>query len=357
MRILVSTGEPSGQAIAREVERAMLSRSAGCRFEHLPDGDGGESVLGFWEGARAAPRLRFRMRKAVTATAAARPDAVLLVAFSGFNLPFGRSLRALGVPVVYVAPPQVWAWGKWRTRGLAHAADKVVCLFPFEETLLRKAGIDAEYCGYPLLDVVSATGSRAETLERLGFLQDDRYVAVLPGSRSSEVEHHAPLFIETWQQVARQLPRLKAVVVSPGPVPDMPGIARAPFESRYSVISHAECAVAVSGTVTIESAILGTPMVVSYRLSPFSHLAARLLVHSRYFAMPNILAGRIVVPEKLNPSAEWLAQELVRLLGCGAQQAVRQDLASVKAMLGPHGAMERISDLVLGCARQGVQPA
>jgi lipid-A-disaccharide synthase len=257
--------------------------------------------------------------------------------------------------VIYVAPPQVWAWGKWRMRGLARAADKVVCLFPFEEPFLRKAGVDARYYGYPLLDVASASGSRAETLERLGFQLGDRYVVLLPGSRPSEVEHHAPLFVEAWQQVTRREPWLKAVTVSPRRVPDMPGVAGAPFESRYDVIRHAECVLAVSGTVTVECAILGTPMVVSYRLSPLSHAAARLLVHSRYFAMPNILAGGLVVPEKLNPSVEWLAREFVRLLGDGAQRAARKDLARISAMLGPHGAMDRISNLVLTCARQGAQ--
>jgi len=338
VRILVSCGEPSGWLFAGLLERALRSLESGLELIRPVHESLSESVVGFWEGLWVVPALRRRLSQTMVQVRRTNPDAVVLVGFSGFNLPFGFRCRRLGIPVVYYAPPQVWAWGRFRIGALKNAADKVVCLFPFEEGLLKQSGIDAVYLGYPLLDAVKATWSRHRVLGSIGLCENDRYMVFLPGSRPAETRFHQPLFRRVFQ-------RLKAVM------PDVCGVTlpcEAGIEARYNIIRHAECAVVVSGTATLETALLGTPQVVSYHLSFVSRWLARIVVRQRYFSLPNILLDRPAVPEFLDPTAEQLYSEvLARLRGSSRRKQARQYSAKLKELLGPVGATERIARLVL----------
>ncbi len=345
MRVLFSTGEPSGAVIAaalrQELER--IQPDIECRWLDWSRSLG--PVLGFWAGLRAARGLGQALAHAAAAAAEFGPDVAVLISYSGLHLRLGPRLRALGIRVVYVAPPQVWAWGANRTTALKAAADRVVCLFSFEKELLVRAGLAADYFGYPLLDSVSQ-GSSVRPLPGLG-----RYVAFLPGSRPAEVRHHRPLFSRVFELLQNGFPTLQGVMVGPSAITILPpGNSNMTWslDERYSVMAGAACLVAVSGTVTAEAAILGVPMVVCYHLSPASTIAARVLVRTRYFALPNILAGRQIVPELLNPKPGALAARAARLLADEqASSAMRGQLGRVRAMLGPEGAAERIARLVL----------
>jgi lipid-A-disaccharide synthase len=321
-------------------------------------------VFGFGEGLRTGPRLRGVLSRAEASVVKFDPDVAVLVSFSGLHLPLGRRLRRRGVSVLYLGPPQVWAWGGWRKGRLRRAADKVVCLFRFEEEMLRRFGVDAVYFGYPLLDGAVSRLSREQTLEKLGFGPTERYVVFLPGSRPAETAYHEPLFRAVFEQLRRQAPSVRGVMVAVEASPKS-GTASQEAEdgmmvvgeNRYDVMHHADCACAVSGTVTAELALLGVPMVVCYHLPWLSRFLARVLVRTPYFALPNILAGTRLVPELLESQPEVLARTLAPLM-LDSEERRRQleGLAGVAAGLGPPGAMGRICALARELAAAGRRP-
>jgi lipid-A-disaccharide synthase len=226
-----------------------------------------------------------------------------------------------------------------------------VCLFQFERQVLARSGVNAEYFGYPLLDVVSRPGATQEQVrKRLGMRVDERYVVFLPGSRPSEVRHHWPLFRDVFERLRQRRPGLRGVAVADGlgPVPD--GMVCA-GDGRYDLMRYADCALCVSGTVTAELAVLGTPMVVCYHLSPVSRVLARLLVKTEWFALPNVLAGRSVVPEYLEAGVDTLAPRVLRMLASEAERtSMAGELKQVTRLLGPPGAPERVCRLLLRMA-------
>ena len=360
VRIVLSAEEASGRAMLERFKLEMARLEPACDVVSLRDSAELEPVFGFGEGLRAGPRLHGVLSRAEASVVKLAPDVAVLVSFSGLHLPLGRRLRRRGVPVLYLGPPQVWAWGGWRKRRLRRAADKVVCLFRFEEELLRRAGVNAVYFGYPLLDSVTATLSRAQTLEKLGLGPNEHYVVFLPGSRPAEIAYHEPLFRAVFEQLRKQARGIRGVTVmveqgggrknEDGRTKmegDADGIVTV-SRDRYEVMRHADCACAVSGTVTAELAILGVPMVVCYHLPWLSRVLARVLVRTPHFALPNILTGTRLVPEALEPEPE----ELVRMLGSlmrdpEERRKQLQGLARVAASLGPPGAMARIAALAM----------
>jgi lipid-A-disaccharide synthase len=358
MRIVVSAGEASGHVMVEQFRPAMARLEPACEVVSLAETANLGPVFGFAEGLRSGGRMQAVLSRAEETVARLAPDAVVLVSFSGLHVPLGRRLRRRGVPVLYLGPPQVWAWGGWRKRKLRKATDVVVCLFRFEEELLSRAGVNAVYFGYPLLDGVVSRLSREQTLAKLGLGPSERYVVFLPGSRPAEIAYHQPLFndvlsrlrpaggdirgimvmAEEGRSQKSEVRRQKAEVAESGMV-----VIR---EDRYDVMRHAECACAVSGTVTAELAILGVPMVVCYHLPWLSRILARALVRTPYFALPNILAGTRLVPELLEPEPQALARTLVPLMRDSDERRAQLDgLTRVAAELGPPGAMERVCAL------------
>ena len=380
VRVVVSAGEASGRAMLDLFRSEMAGLDPACEVINLQNTAELGPVFGFGEGLRTGPRLRGVLSRAEASVVKFDPDVAVLVSFSGLHLPLGRRLRRRGVPVLYLGPPQVWAWGGWRVRRLRRAADKVVCLFRFEEELLCRAGVDAVYFGYPLLDGVVSRLSREQVLEKLGFGPSERYVVFLPGSRPAETAHHEPLFRVAFKQLRRQASGVRGVMVMAGRDAGQKAEGRSQkakrggqeaeggerpavgmlyvSQHRYDVMRHADCACAVSGTVTAELSLLGVPMAVCYHLLWLSRMLARVLVRTRYFALPNILAGTRLVPEVLDPEPDELNRMLAPLIQDSAERRRQlEGLAGVAAGLGPPGAMTRICalarDLASACRRPG----
>lgn len=348
MRVVISAGEPSGEVLAELLGRELALRMPACDVHRLQDRVPVVPVLGFGAGLLASARMRETQDAAERAVAELRPDVAVLVAYSGWHLPLGRRLRRRGVRVVFLSPPQVWAWGGWRVRALRQAADKVVCLFRFEQALLRGSGIDAEYFGYPLLDSVAAARLRHDGSERDG---GGLRLLLLPGSRASEYEYQRPLFQIVEAELRKRFVGLTVIEVNHEGRHHTDSTRGPEFELRYEAMAGADCALAVSGTVTAELAILGVPMVVCYHLPAIERLLARSFVRTHWFALPNIVARRPVVPELLNPSPVALAAAVADLLGSDARRRqMRADLASVGREFGPAGAMPAIAGLVLSVA-------
>jgi lipid-A-disaccharide synthase len=315
------------------------------------------AVLGFAEVLGALPQLLRARARLLAEARAFRPDAACLVDFPGFNLRLGPLLKARGLRVFYYIAPQVWAWHPERARQMARWVDRLAVVFPFEEPLFRDAGVPVSFVGHPLLDGLEPEVGRREFLAELGH-GEGPLLALLPGSRVQEVRRHLP----TMLAAARHLRAVRAdlgVVAACAPGLD-PALLRGflgPEDGSVRVVAgrtraaqaHATAAAVASGTATLETALLGTPLAVVYRVSSLSYLVARRLVSLERVGLPNIVAGVDVAPELLQDGLTpgRLADALrAPLLDPGerARQAAR--LAVVRQRLGEPGASRRAAALL-----------
>lgn len=348
MKLFISAGERSGllvgELLRQEVQR--LNPLAETAILDISRKMG--TILGFAEGAQKVFQVRKVLTGALKEIKSFSPDVLVPIAFPGVNLFLGKMAKDRGIKVIYLAPPQVWAWGKFRVRMLQRAADEYICLLPFELELFRRVKIAARYFGYPLFDSVAARYSESETRALLGLQPGAEYIAFLPGSRVNEIRYHQPLFIKVFGHIRRRYPYLKGVIVGGEEAKFPEGMVRVTPEIRYETIRYARLAVLVSGTVTAETALLHTPMVVCYHFSQPSRFLARMFVRLKWFSIPNLVLKEIVVPEFFEPDEAVLRRNIVRLLEDESErtQMLRQ-LERVKELLGPPGAMTKIAQAVL----------
>jgi lipid-A-disaccharide synthase len=291
-----------------------------------------------------------------------RPDLLLCIDFPEFNLRLARAAARVGVPVCYYVSPQIWAWRRGRIRTLRRLVRRMLVIFPFEEALYREAGVPVRFVGHPLLDRVQAVPSREVCRARLGLLGGERLVGLLPGSREAEVRRHLPVMAEAAARIGTALPETRfAVAVADTVAPErltplVPSDLRAAIRlvtgDTYGVIRAAELVIAASGTVTLEAGVLGTPLVVIYKVSPLTYLAGRLLIRVPFIGMVNLVAGRQVAPELIQGAAtpERIAAEALSLLRDPTRlAAVRAELARLPGLLGEGGAPGRAAEAVLAC--------
>lgn len=271
-----------------------------------------------------------------------KPSLVILVDFPGFNLRMAKFVKAQGIPVVYFIAPQVWAWRKSRIHKIRERTDKVLCILPFEEQLYRGYGVDATYVGHPFMKTVKPIYSRNDFYDRIGVEQKGSVITILPGSRENEVEKHLPILLAILDKLrqfrdisAILLPlaeninehRVKNLLTGHPTIKVFKGLS-------YDALAYSDLAIAASGSVTLEAAILGTPTIVIYKVSRLSYLLARLLVNIQFISLPNIIAGKEIFPEfiqQLNP--ERIAEKALFMLNNGRQE-IEHDLDLVKEKLG-----------------------
>jgi len=360
VRILVSAGEASGDMYAARLVRALEKQNGhstyfGCTGPRLKEAgvqtvlDSSRlSVVGLAEVVSHLPGIYRDYRRLVRQLRAHPPDAAILTDSPDFHLRLARHLNLLNVPVFYLVAPQVWAWRQSRVRIIRQRVRKLFCLFPFEESWFQDRQVDAIYIGHPLARIVHPRFTRAEFLERHGLAEQTRTVAILPGSRVGEVARHLPILLDAIQILRRQF-AFQAVLATPKGFMERLGLQT--FRERidalsikviedetWDVLAQADLALAASGTVTVEAAVLGTPMVTFYRVTPLSWWAGRRLVKVPFLSMVNLIAGRLVVPELIqyDMTPENLAREAASLLDDPSKAAaMRQDLAAIKAMLTP----------------------
>jgi lipid-A-disaccharide synthase len=320
------------------------------------------AVVGGTEAIRRLPvlwRTLGTLRRRLDETP---PRALVVIDFPEFNFRLARHARRLGIPVVYFVPPQLWAWRHGRVRTMARDVSRVLAVFPFEVALYQEAGVPVEFIGHPILDALPALD---HTVARGGLTgPGERLVGLLPGSRVEEVERHLPLMLGAAARLTRALPALRfALAVAPtipaetvaSVVDAVPPGHRVPItilrDETYRVMAAADLLLVASGTATLEAACLGTPMVVLYRLSRVSYAIARLLVRGvAHASLPNILAGRSIVPELIQAraTAGAISRAARSLLEDeGARAAQRAALLEVRARLGEPGAGLRAARAVL----------
>jgi lipid-A-disaccharide synthase len=300
--------------------------------------------LAAWVSAWAALRREIDLR---------RPRVALLVDAPDFNLPLARVLTERGVAVLQYVGPQIWAWRRRRLGLLRTRTRHVALVLPFEKPLYDAAGVRATFVGHPLLDEPDPLPPEV-TRAALGAVPGERLVALLPGSRRSELAAHAAPMIEAASILASSgvravfAPALDAA--SAGALAAARGagcLAVGGTLDARDVLAACDAALVASGTATLEAALLGTPLAVVYGLGPLSRLAARALVDARFVGLPNWIAGRRVVPELLaGVTGERLARAALELLAPPAAAAMRRDLAEIRGALGTPGAAARVAALL-----------
>jgi len=367
--ILIVAGEASGDLHGASLVREMLSINPALRFSGV-GGDAMEktgvrlvahssemAVMGVTE---VLPRLGFilKVRRELKRFLTESPPALLiLIDYPGFNLPLARFAHENRVTVFYYVSPKVWAWKRKRIYALEQYVDRMALILPFEEKIYRGLDLDARFVGNPLLDTVKRTYARDETVKRFGLRDGQTTVALLPGSRKGEVTRLLPAMMKMAEILAEKLPGVQFVLprastVSPdvlhGLVSGRSVDIRITEEDVYDVVGLADCAVVASGTATLETALLGVPMVIVYRMSPLSYLIGRMVVHVDYIGLVNLIAGREVVPELIQGDAtpERMAEEAYAILTDPTRMdGMKKGLREVRERLGGEGASLRTARL------------
>jgi len=372
IRILISAGEASGDRLGAGLARAILRR----RPEAELLGMGGRrmaeagvrivqsaseiAVMGLVEVLTHLPALYRAMGRLQDCIEREKPDLVVPVDFPDFNLRLaGRAHRA-GVPVVYFVSPQLWAWRKGRVRRIRELVRRMLVLFPFETAFYERAGVPVTFVGHPAVEEILQSADGDELLRRAGLDPTREVIALLPGSRRGEVARILPRLLQTAAILRRRRQGLQFLIPSAGMLPErlleeavrQDGLEDvAVHGGDYPSILGACAAGAVtSGTATLEAALAGLPMVVVYRVSSVSFLLSQLIVQVDHVALPNLVAGRRIVPELIQwqCTPERIAEGLLEYLSVHKRtEEVRSDLAEVRRRLGCPGAFDRAAEAVL----------
>ena len=369
-KILVSAGEASGDLYASLVI-AELRRAAGdldcfgCTGPRLRAAGvrtvvdaASLSVVGLLEVVGHLPRIWGEYRKLVASARAEKPDLAILTDSPDFHLRVARRLAARGIPVVYLVAPQAWAWRKGRVKTLRRTVTRLLCIFPFEEEFFRAAGVKTTYIGHPAAGLVKPSMGREEFFRKHGFDPARPLISVLPGSRRGEAARHLPALIEAVRILNREQPMNFVLPASAttgagffeGRIGDAP--LRVIEGESWDAMAHSTLALAASGTVTVEAALLGVPMVTFYKVTTPSWLLGKLLVKVPYYTMVNLIAGRRVVPELMQSrmTGAHIAGEALKLLrDADERERMLAGLAEVRRRLanaGPGEAPRRAAAII-----------
>jgi lipid-A-disaccharide synthase len=377
MRVLVSCGEASGDLYAGALTAELRARVPGVevfglggeRFEaaggRLLGHYRGLSATGFTAPLRVLPGYLSILRRLADAARTLKPDVFVPIDFPDFNFLFLRlaSLRRLGIPVVYYISPQLWAWRAARMRTMKRHVDRVLVIFPFEEEIYRRSGVPVKFVGHPLVEMSSIAGlqGRGEFLREHGLSPEAPTIALLPGSRRNELEHIIPTLAGALPIIRRKVPNVQFIVAGAPHLPDdlfaplleggWPVLVR---DRVDDVLASSDVAITASGTATVQCALHERPMVVVYRLSPLEYRIGKRFVLVDTYAMPNLIAGRRVVPELIQDdfTPSRVADETVALLTDTEQHRLtRNALRQVRDRLGPPGASGRAAEAILEVAR------
>jgi lipid-A-disaccharide synthase len=363
------SGDVYGAALAHALNTPISGlRVFGCGGEAMR-GAGVETVvdlhqvalIGISEVVSGLPKAYRAMRLLVEESVRRKPALAILIDSPSFNLRLAKRLKRQGIPVIYFVSPQIWAWKKWRIKKIKACVDRMLCLFDFEEEIYRKAGVPVEYVGHPLVDVAGSRRTREEFFSSVGFDPNLPTVALLPGSRKTEANFNLPTMLGAATRLA--LSRPIQFMVAAAPTLDRRWIeslvakcyvgraaVRTLSDATHDTLKHADVAVVASGTATIEAALCERPMVVVYRVSPFTAMCAKVMIDVPFYSMVNLLAGKSVVPELIQDDfdAATLAARVESLLDdTEARDQMVRNLREVKSRLGPAGAIQRAAEAIV----------
>ena len=393
VRVFISAGEASGDLYASRVVEALRARHPDAEFfgcagprmqaagvRAIVDARS-IAVAGLVEVIPHIPRIWREFRKLCRSFSNGndKPDIAVLTDSPDFHLRLAKKLKRQGIPVVYLIAPQAWAWRQGRVRTMRATIQRLLCIFPFEEEFFRERGVPTSYIGHPLAGMVRPSMSRAEFMDRIGVLSAGHgpapldgpappIITLLPGSRHGEVARHLPYVLDAAGRILRSREKsAQPVFVLALP----PGFGYEESEIRHTVkfwerkegasiqvmegatwdaLAYSQLALAASGTVTVEAALLGAPMVTFYRVNELSWLLGRWLVRAPFLSMVNLVGGRRVAPELIQGemTGERIAAEAIRLLDDEtAREEMRTGLAGVRAKLASGGdPMEKAAEWI-----------
>ncbi len=376
-RVMIIAGEASGDLHGARLVTAMKRRRPDlsfCGMGHKELAAVGVdllfdakkiAVVGLAEVFSHLPDILAARKILRTALEKERPALLILIDFPDFNLMLAKFAKKLGIPIFYYISPQVWAWRSGRVKTINERVDRIGVILPFEEEFYRSRGVAAEYVGHPLLDSVQSSTSREEFCKLHDIDSDAICIGLLPGSRKKEIASLLPILLQGAQRLVEKSSR-KIVFLLPlastvteeeirengldefGQGLDLHLIR----ENRHDMMAACDAAVAVSGTVTLELAILNTPMVVVYKVSPRTYFLGKRLVNKEitHFSLVNLIGGKEVVPELLQEevSAERIEEELSSILfSTERRKKMLQELSRVQDLLGEAGASDKAATLAL----------
>lgn len=373
MKIMISVGEASGDLHGASVATALR--------ELQPDaelfGMGGTAmaaagvevvydiadlgVIGLVEVLRNLPKL-FRLRDMLEQIMRERkPDVLVVIDYPGFNMRLAKVAKKLGIPVLFYISPSVWAWGAGRAKDVAKLAARVAAIFPFEADAYRKAGANVTFVGHPLLDIVKSNKGRAELRKEYGVADSEEVVLLLPGSRKQEILKLLPPMLDAAKMVQQEAGNYRFFIPVASTIPRSmideqlrlhQVTATLTDGQTYDLMNMADSAVAASGTVTLEAALLGLPTVVIYKVAAMTYWLGKRLVRIPHISLPNIVAGRQVLPELLQEQANGaqIAAELTAMRRPEAKLRLAHEMAEIRDKLGEAGAVKRVAAEIIAVA-------
>lgn len=375
-KVLLVAGEVSGDLLGSHLVEAVQEIDSEIQFF----GIGGEglkkrgmkilfpsqslAVVGLTEVFLKLGKVFRALRVLKDSLEEERPELVILIDFPDFNLRLAKIAYRKGIPVLYYVSPQVWAWRQGRVKLLSRCVKKMVVLFPFEVSFYEREGVDVEWVGHPLIDIVKPTLSKEEAYQRFGLDPQRRTIGLLPGSRQKEVERLLPPLLEASRLLYQEIPELQFIIpLAPGI--SLKGLIKRPTPSfplrvvegwTYDVMNLSELLVTASGTATLEGAILGKPMVIIYKLSRLSYWVGRLLIQVDHIGLVNLVAEKGIVPELIQEEAnpKRIAEEAFRILKDPIyRQKMVELINGVRNRLGDSGASRRAARIVYSMLHEG----
>lgn len=376
-RVMIVTGEASGDMHGANLIEAAAKVDPDLRFfgvggAHMAKAGceiliSGEelAVMGLVEVLGHLPTVwgAFRKLKKVL-QGPQRPDVLVLIDFAEFNLLLAAQAKKAGVPVLYYVSPQVWAWRRGRVRRIASVVDRLAAIFPFEPELYKNLDIDVEYVGHPLLDEFGITEERSGFLLKSGLDPNRPVIGLFPGSRKNELKYIFDTIMESAVRLSEKYPSAQFLlpVASSFRKQDMQALVdpyRLPVtlvdEDIYNIIQACDAIISVSGTVTLQIALVGTPMAIVYKMAPLSYAIGRRLIRVPFIGLANIVAGRRVVKEFIQQDAspEAIAREIDAILSDeDYNHTMRSGLSTIHQRMGQGGCSERVARMVSELSRE-----
>jgi lipid-A-disaccharide synthase len=371
--VLIVAGEASGETYAAELVSALMWDEKGDKLDFF--GCGGErmrqagvetivdirrlAVLGPLEVISHLWHLYVAMRCLVGETRRRRPLLAILVDFPDFNVRLAKSLKVLQIPIVYFISPQVWAWRSRRVHQIKALVDRMIVVLPFEKEFYARFGMEVDYVGHPLLDRVQPTCSRDDFLEKHALQSGVLTVSLLPGSRTKEVRYHLPILLQAARNLVADGPlqfliplastvsRCLVQKIWREEAPDLP--LKIIEGETYNAVASSDLAVVGSGTATLETALLGTPLIAVFRISTLTWIIGQYLVDVPHYCLVNLIAGKRLVPELYQKefNTDRLCQEMRRYLGDPTfRDNARIELARLRDQLGSGGAISEAANRI-----------
>ena len=374
-RIFIICGEPSGDLNAANLARAILHINPEIKIS----GVGGTllrqtgaiiyrdikdlSVIGLFDVLKKLPRFFSLQKLILEKIKEEKPDAIILVDFSGFNLRLARKINKT-LPVIYYVSPQVWASRPGRVKTIKEYTHKMIVLFKFEEEFYKKYGVDVDFIGHPLLDIVKPTAQENEFLRKFNLSESKTTIALLPGSRKQEIENILPIMLKTSALIHQKIKDTQFVIAK-SPQVDFDIYSRIIskafidlkiIEGRtYDCLNIADFCLVASGTATLETAIMQRPFAVIYKMNLLNYLLYRPQVKVPYIGMVNIVIGKRIVPEfiQFGANPKKISEQVLEILQNPTRIGqMKHDLTQVKSLLGEKGASNRAAQIIIDFLRK-----